>query len=264
MQAPDWFPMAHTLSAFYAQRPQLCNVAFDTLLSTLCTLLIFIGLPAMDLILGMDPKDPAQARTPPAITTWTLRMSTCTLEAMDACGRKENSHPHWQAPVIMLRPCCVQGYEGSDLAYKSVLHSHVFLHWLVLLTACMTVGESDMHPLTMLGEAPAPQKAQQHQTFRMLPCQADNKTHMSALTGWIQQQVFHLTFHLPKPGSDCLTGTFQNWQRLQGSQGKEDMGDYCVQACCPAWDAQVPSSSRWPTSCCTAPQRWTRLWPAWA
>ena len=63
-QAPDWFPMAHTLSAFYAQRPQLCNVAFDTLLSTLCTLLIFIGLPAMDLILGMDPKDPTQARNP--------------------------------------------------------------------------------------------------------------------------------------------------------------------------------------------------------
>ena len=128
-------------------------------------------------------------------------------------------------PTSLARPCdnlgprCVQGYEGSDLAYKSVLHSHVFLHWLVLLTACMTVGESDMHPLTMLGEAPAPQKAQ-HWTSRMLPFQADNSTHTSARTGWITAAGFHALVHLPKTGTDYMRGVYQNGQDLQASQNQ--------------------------------------------
>ena len=108
--------------------------------------------------------------------------------------------------MIMLRPRCVQGYEGSDLAYKSVLHSHVFLHWLVLLAACMTVGESDMHPLTMLGEALTPQKARQRQILRMLPCQADNKTHMSALTRWISATGFPCHYPPPQARQRLLDG----------------------------------------------------------
>lgn len=60
MQAPDWFPMAQTLSALYTEEPGLCNIAFHTLLSTLCALLVFIGAPALDLLLGSDPKTPDQ------------------------------------------------------------------------------------------------------------------------------------------------------------------------------------------------------------
>lgn len=52
--------MALSLQAGYSQNPQIWDVAFDTLLSTLCALFVFIGLPAMDLILGMDPKGPQQ------------------------------------------------------------------------------------------------------------------------------------------------------------------------------------------------------------
>jgi len=68
VQAPEWFPMAQTLSAQYTKHLVLADTAFDTLLATLAALLIFLGLPAMDLVLGQDPKNPAQVHlhcTPP-------------------------------------------------------------------------------------------------------------------------------------------------------------------------------------------------------
>ena len=55
--------MSHFLSDQYAQHTFLADMAFDTLLSTLAALLVFVGMPFLDLVLGMDPKEPAQVRT---------------------------------------------------------------------------------------------------------------------------------------------------------------------------------------------------------
>jgi len=57
---PGWFPMAQTLSTQYAKHTALADTALDTLLATLAALLVFVGMPALDLILGEDPKTPAQ------------------------------------------------------------------------------------------------------------------------------------------------------------------------------------------------------------
>ena len=55
MQIPDWLPVASELQYHYGQHAQLANVAVDTLAASLGILLIFFGLPALDLILGQDP-----------------------------------------------------------------------------------------------------------------------------------------------------------------------------------------------------------------
>jgi hypothetical protein len=52
--------MAQTLSAQYTKHMVLADTALDTLLATAAALLVFLGLPAMDLVLGQDPKTPAQ------------------------------------------------------------------------------------------------------------------------------------------------------------------------------------------------------------
>jgi len=55
--------MAQTLSTQYAKHTALADTALDTLLATLAALLVFVGMPALDLILGEDPKTPAQVHS---------------------------------------------------------------------------------------------------------------------------------------------------------------------------------------------------------
>lgn len=60
MQAPEWFPMSQSLSLQYALHSHLVDTAFDTALSSVAALLVFFGMPAMDMILGTDSRTPAQ------------------------------------------------------------------------------------------------------------------------------------------------------------------------------------------------------------
>lgn len=62
LQAPDWFPMSQSLSMQYALHSRLIDTAFDTALATVAALLVFLGLPAMDMILGTDSRTPAQVQ----------------------------------------------------------------------------------------------------------------------------------------------------------------------------------------------------------
>lgn len=61
MQAPEWFPMAQSLRAEYDLYTDFFNTGFDTALACISALLVFFGLPAMDMILGADSRTPAQA-----------------------------------------------------------------------------------------------------------------------------------------------------------------------------------------------------------
>ena len=63
LQAPDWFPMSQSLSAQYAQHTELINTGLDTALASVAAVLVFFGLPAMDMILGTDSRTPAQVTT---------------------------------------------------------------------------------------------------------------------------------------------------------------------------------------------------------
>lgn len=69
--------MAQTLQDFYAQNAGLLDVGFDSILACLSTLMIFLGLPAMDLILGLDPKQPSQVAAP-----FRLSLKACKQLAM--------------------------------------------------------------------------------------------------------------------------------------------------------------------------------------
>ena len=52
--------MSQSLSMQYALHSRLIDTAFDTALATVAALLVFFGLPAMDMILGIDSRTPAQ------------------------------------------------------------------------------------------------------------------------------------------------------------------------------------------------------------
>ena len=52
--------MSQSLSMQYALHTNLIDTAFDTALATVAALLVFFGLPAMDMILGIDSRTPAQ------------------------------------------------------------------------------------------------------------------------------------------------------------------------------------------------------------
>ena len=64
LQAPDWFPMAQSLGTQYSLYAQVFDTGFDTLLASMSALLVFFGLPAMDMILGIDSRTPAQVSLP--------------------------------------------------------------------------------------------------------------------------------------------------------------------------------------------------------
>ena len=64
--------MSHFLSDQYAQHTFLADTAFDILLSTLAALLVFVGMPFLDLVLGMDPKEPAQVHA--SMCMWGSRL----------------------------------------------------------------------------------------------------------------------------------------------------------------------------------------------
>lgn len=53
--------MSQSLSLQYEQHLQLVNTGFDTALAALAALLVFFGMPAMDMILGTDSRTAAQA-----------------------------------------------------------------------------------------------------------------------------------------------------------------------------------------------------------
>ena len=55
MQVPRWLPILSELQYHYGKHTYFANVAIDTLAALIAALLVFAGLPAMDLILGQDP-----------------------------------------------------------------------------------------------------------------------------------------------------------------------------------------------------------------
>ena len=64
LQVMEWLPAAREVERFYRSETQLCNLAFDTLLSLVCALGVFLGLPAGDMVLGLDPREPSQVPKP--------------------------------------------------------------------------------------------------------------------------------------------------------------------------------------------------------
>ena len=51
--------MLDTVKDVYARHPGAGNLLFDTALSLLGVLAVFVAVPAGDLVLGLDPKDAA-------------------------------------------------------------------------------------------------------------------------------------------------------------------------------------------------------------
>lgn len=60
MQAPDWFPMSQSLATQYAAYTHVIDTGFDTILATVAAVLVFFGMPAMDMVLGTDSRTPDQ------------------------------------------------------------------------------------------------------------------------------------------------------------------------------------------------------------